>query len=337
MAGKKGARNVSGMKHRKRAGRPSLEDHKGTASSRLEKLIARWENHLEEKNYSERTYSGYCWAVRQFRDWADERGIKDPAAVTKPILESYQRWLFRYRKKNDKPLSVKSRRDRIQYVQHFFRWLCLNNELPANPASELELPRSMPRQLPRALGKQQILDLLNLPDTSDLLGIRDRAILETLYATGVRRRELANLDLGDWQSERRTLLVRRGKGGKDRLLPVGKEASDWLDRYLEKSRLLLAHDDSEEALFVSGYGKRFNPDYLGNWVRKLLDECGVTQPGSCHLLRHSFATHLLEGGADIRIIQQLLGHASLQTTDIYTNVTVEHLREVYENSHPRGK
>lgn len=336
MAGKKGKRNIPGMRHRKKSALSSTGE-KRTPSTRLEKLIEQWESHLEEKNYSERTYTGYCWAMRQFSDWAAERGLQKPEAVTKAILESYQRWLFRYRKTNGKPLGVKSRRDRIQYVQHFFRWLCLNNELPANPASDLELPRILPRQLPRALGQQQILDLLNQPDVTDQLGVRDRAILETLYATGVRRRELANLDLDDWQSERRTLLVRRGKGNKDRLLPVGKQASGWLDRYLEKVRPHLAHDDTETALFVSGYGHRFNPDYLGNWVRKQLDECGVTQSGSCHLLRHSFATHLLEGGADIRIIQQLLGHASLQTTDIYTSVTVEHLREVYEQSHPRGK
>ena len=335
MAGKKGIRNVRGMRQRRKGGNPSPENI--TPQTRLETLTARWENYLEEKNYSQGTYSGYCWSVRQFNTWADDRGINDPAAVTKPMLESYQRWLFGYRQKNGKPLSVKSRRDRIQYLQHFFSWLCKTNELPANPASELELPRGLPRQLPRSLTRQQILELLNLPDTSDPLGIRDRAILELLYATGVRRMELVNLDTSDWQLERKALLVRRGKGGKDRLLPVGGQAAHWLEKYLRTTRPRLILEDTEPSLFVSGFGSRFNTHYLGNWVRKQLDDCGVKQRGSCHLLRHSFATHLLEGGADIRIIQQLLGPASLETTDIYTRVSVEHLREVYESSHPRGK
>ena len=309
MAGKKGNHNIPGMRGRRKGNR---EAQPSEALNPLEKGIELWIASLEEKNYSPRTLSGYQWSARQFAAWARQRDLEDPRQVTKAMLESYQRWLFRYRQKNGKKLGVKSQRDRIQHVQKFFSWLCCRNELPANPASDLELPRALKRQLPRAMSYEQVQQLLNLPDTTEVLGIRDRAILETLYATGVRRRELVQLDLEDWQAERRTLLVRRGKGNKDRLLPVGAEACHWLERYLEESRPHLVVEASEVALFLSGYGHRFSAQYLGNWVRGLLDHCEISLPGSCHLLRHSFATHLLEGGADIRLIQHFWGTRALK-------------------------
>ncbi len=336
MAGKKGERNIRGMRHRRKGEGPHAP--KPMPPTRLNVLIDRWIGFLEEKNYSGRTFSGYCWSVRQFSLWAAERGITDPADVTKPMLESYQRWLFRYRqKKSGKPLSIKSQRDRVQHLGQFFSWLCKRDELLANPASDLELPRPIKRQLPRALSQQEVNAVLNVPDVGDVLGIRDRAILELFYATGLRRSELVNLDLSDYQADKRILLVRQGKGKKDRFLPVGAQATHWMGKYLDESRPRLVLEHGEQAIFISGYGTRLNGDYLGNAVGKMIKACGVELYGACHLLRHSFATHLLEGGADIRIIQQLLGHESLDTTSIYTQVSVEHLREVYENSHPRGK
>ncbi len=335
MAGKKGERNIRGMKGRRKGLEPLPSSP--MPLSRLNMLIDRWITFLEQKNYSEETFRSYRWNLRQFSLWAAERSIDDPAKVTKPMIESYQRWLFRYRKKDGKPLSVKSQRERVQHVKQFFSWLCKQNELGANPASEIELPRPVKRQLPRALSQAEVEAVLNVPDVGDVIGIRDRAILELFYATGLRRTELHRLDLVDWQTDRRVLLVRLGKGKKDRYLPVGAQATNWLGKYLDESRPRLAFEHGEQALFISGYGTRLGSSYLGSLVRKLLDRCGVELPGSCHLLRHAFATHLLEGGADVRIIQRLLGHESLETTSIYTQVSVEHLREVYERSHPRGK
>jgi len=173
-----------------------------------------------------------------------------------------------------------------------------------------------------------------LPDIRDPLGIRDRAILETFYATGARRSELTNLDLSDLDASNQTLLIRKGKGNKDRLLPIGKTALHWLDQYLEKSRPKLLLEVSEQALFLSGYGQRLSPGYLGNWVAKTIKAADIQKQGSCHLLRHSCATHMHENGADIRVIQQLLGHARLDTTSIYTQVAITHLKEVYQRTHP---
>jgi integrase/recombinase XerD len=333
---KKGYHHVPGMRHRRKG--EGAHAPKPMPNTRLNVLIDRWITFLEEKNYSARTFAGYRWSVRQFSLWVSERGVADPAEVTRPMLESYQRWLFRYRQeKNGDPLSIKSQRDRIQHVQQFFSWLCRRDELSANPASDLELPRAIKRQLPRSLSQEQMNEVLNVPNVSDVLGIRDRTILELFYATGLRRSELINLDLSDYQADKRVLLVRQGKGKKDRFLPVGMQAAHWMGKYLEDSRPRLVLEHREQGIFISGYGSRLSGSHLGNYVRSILTACGVKLHGSCHLLRHTFATHLLEGGADVRIIQQLLGHENLETTSIYTQVSVEHLREVYERSHPRGK
>jgi len=187
------------------------------------------------------------------------------------------------------------------------------------------------------LSLEEVETILAVPDVSDPLGLRDRAILETLYATGMRRMEAANLDVGDLDRARSVVLVRKGKGGKDRLVPLGAQALGWIERYLEKCRPLLEVSASEPALFLSGYGGRMNPNYLGNWVRKTIDRARLDKTGSCHLFRHACATHLLENGADIRFIQQLLGHARLDTTQIYTAVTITQLREVHARCHPHGR
>ena len=336
MSGKKGERNLAGMKNRRKGGKVQPEDdgfdrsHPNTLAS----LIDQWNQRLAERNYSERTLEAHKWALRTFLTWAEARDLIDPKDITKPILESFQSWLHRYRKADGQPLAIGTQRARLGALQRFFAHLCKTNHLPANPAADLDLPRKQNRRLPRGLSKEELAAVLNLPDIRDPLGIRDRAILETLYATGARRSELVNLDLADLDPSSQTLLIRKGKGDKDRLLPIGKTALYWLDQYLQKSRPKLLLEVSEQALFLSGYGERISPGYLGNWVAKTIKEAGIEKQGSCHLLRHSCATHMHENGADIRVIQQLLGHARLDTTSIYTQVAIGHLKDVYQRTHP---
>jgi RHS repeat-associated protein len=148
---------------------------------------------------------------------------------------------------------------------------------------------------------------------------------------------MANLDHGDYDSTTRTLVVRKGKNGKSRMLPVGERAAAWLDRFLTESRPLFDHLPRETALFLSGYGTRFSPAYLGNWIKKLLKRCGIDKPGSCHLWRHSCATDMHRGGADIRYVQEMLGHERIETTQIYTHVHIDALRDVHTRCHPHGK
>ena len=185
--------------------------------------------------------------MRSFLAWAEPRGLLRPAEVDKPVLEAFQRWLWAYRKEDDKPLAIVTQRSHLGAVQAFFAWLCRENILPANPAADLDLPRRPPRALPRSLSLEEVETILAVPDVSDPLGVRDRAILETLYATGMRRMEATNLDLGDLDRARMAVLVRKGNGGKDRLVPLGAQALGWIERYLEKCRPLLEVSASEPA------------------------------------------------------------------------------------------
>jgi integrase/recombinase XerD len=322
----------------KKGGHPARPDgfergDAGTLGSRADA----WVNWLETRAYSERTVTMHYWSLRPFLVWAHERAVTRPETVTKPVLESYQRWLWRYEKRTGQPLSVVTQRQRLLALQGFFAWMCRENFLPGNPAADLVLPHKPQELLPRTLTHEEIASVLAVPDLSDALGLRGRAILETFYATGLRRAELIQLDLGDLDRARGTLTVRSGKGGKGRVVPLGEHAAHWLRRYLEECRPLLEVKASESALFLTGYGERFSRGFLGNWVRRVLKLAGVKRPGSCHLLRHTCATHMLEGGADIRFIQQLLGHASLETTQIYTQLTIQQLREVHARCHPRGR
>jgi integrase/recombinase XerD len=302
----------------------------------LASLVDHWLGRLEVRAYSPRTVAARVWALRSFLGWAEPRGLLRPCEVDKPVLEAFQRWLWAYRKEDGKALAIATQRGHLGAVQAFFAWACRENLLSANPAADLDLPRKPPRSLPRSLSLAEVETILAVPDVSDPLGVRDRAILETLYGTGLRRRELVNLDLGDLDQARGVVLVRRGKGSKDRLAPMGASALTWTRRYLEKCRPLLEVSAAEPALFLSGYGGRLNPNYLGNWVRKTIDKAGIGKTGSCHLFRHACATHLLENGADLRMIQELLGHARLDSTQIYTAVSIAQLREVHARCHPHG-
>ena len=335
MGGRKGIGNVAGMRQRKKGGisetKPDGFDRSeaGTLASRIDA----WFAYLGQRNYSARTLDMHKWSLRTFLGWAQERDLHYPQEITRPILESYQSWLYRYRKADGAPLSVTTQRGRLGAVQRFFAWLCRTHQLTANPASDLELPRKPPRGLPRGLSLEHVRAVLNLPDITDPLGIRDRAILETFYSTGMRRSELVQLDVGDLDPTGRTIRV-RGKGGKSRVVPVGTASLQWVEAYLDKTRPQLLVDPGEQAFFLSGYGERMSAAYVGNWVTRMVKSADIGQSGSCHLFRHSCATHMLENGADIRLIQQLLGHARLDTTQIYTEVAIKALREVHERTHP---
>ena len=338
MAKKKGFNdNVPGMRHRRKGGKTQGEadDFDRSASDTLASLGDAWLIKLEELAYSPRTLDMHRWTLKSFHAWCHERDLVKAADITKPILESYQRHLFRYRQDNGKPLGVTTQRNRLGVVQRLFAWLCRENHLAANPAADLQLPRKPPKLLPKALSKNELNALLSIPDTSDPLGLRDRAILETLYSCGLRRSEVTRIDVDHLDPERAVLAV-RGKGGKHRVVPVGERALLWIARYLDECRPLLELERNERALFLSGYGTRFNPNYLGNWVKRCMRAADIDKPGSCHLLRHTCATHMHDNGADIRFIQQLLGHARLDTTQIYTEVSIVALREVHARTHPHG-
>ena len=339
MAGKKGIGNVSGMRHRRKGGlrevKPDGFDRSNADT--LASQIDAWFSYLEQRNYSAKTLDMHKWSLRTFLAWAGERGLVYPQAISRPVLESYQRWLYRYKKADGQPMSIATQRGRLGAVQRFFAWLCRTHQLLANPAADLELPRKPPRSLPRGLSHEHIRAILNQPDIRDPLGIRDRAILETFYSTGMRRSELTALDIGDLDPIAGTMHIRKGKGGKGRVVPIGSRSLKWIEAYLVQTRPQLIVDPGEQALYLSGYGERLSATYVGNWVTRTIKAADIGKRGSCHLFRHSCATHMLENGADIRIIQQLLGHARLDTTQIYTEVAIKALKETHARTHPTAQ
>ncbi len=295
----------------------------------LESLLAR--------NYSERTVESRRFALKVFLNWAAEREVTRAGQVTRPMLEAYQRWRWKCTRPDGRPLGWSTHHGQLGTVKHFFRWLTRQDVLLHNPASELELPRPEYRLPAAALSRAEVERLLGVPNVADPLGVRDRAMLELFYSSGLRRTELCHAGLTEMNLERRTLTVRRGKGKRDRVVPLGERACHWLERYLKEVRPRLSLDPHEPACFLTGYGTAFNPDVLSRQVSAWMKAAGLTRKGSCHLLRHTCATHMLEGGADIRYIQQLLGHESLETTAIYTEVSIRQLQEVHARCHPAGQ
>ncbi len=269
--------------------------------------------------------------------FCQERGITRAIDVTKPVIDRFQRYLFLYRKEDGEPLSIRYQHTRLSFLRTFFRWLTRSNYVLGNPASELDLPK-LPHQLPpNVFSIEEAERVLNHPDVTTTLGLRDRAILEVLYATGLRRMEVRRLKLYDLDFTRGVLMVRQGKGRKDRVVPMGERAMAWLTKYTADARPQLAVEPDEGWLFLTNRGALFGVEPLSNVARRHIIASGVRTTGACHLFRHSMATLMLEGGADVRYVQQMLGHEKLETTQIYTHVAITKLREVHAATHPGAK
>ena len=289
---------------------------------------------MREKNYSPATISSRDAYLRYFVQWCDDRSLTRPNEITKPILERYQRYLYTYRKENGEPMTIRSQHARVVPLRAFFKWLCRQNHLLYNPASELELPRLEKRLPKHILSHQEAETILNQADLSTPFGMRDRAILEVLYSTGLRRMEIANLKLHDLDSDRGTLMVRQGKGKKDRMIPIGDRAILWIEKYVEAVRPSLVGLVDDGTLFLTNLNEPFTPNRLTQLVRDYVKDSEIGKQGACHLFRHTCATLMHENGADIRFIQQLLGHADLSTTQIYTQVAIRKLKEIHTATHP---
>jgi integrase/recombinase XerD len=300
-------------------------------------LASLMEKHLDDlrlKNYSEYTVKGRRVHINFFLDWATERGITEPVEVTRTVLERYQKHVFEYRKKNGEPLGFTGQHDRLVPLRVWFKWMARTHHILHNPASELELPRTGHR-LPKAvLSAAEVEQIMLQTNVHDALGLRDRAILETFYSTGMRRLELATLKLWDVDLERSTVTVRQGKGKKDRMIPLGDRTALWVRKYLDESRPQLVSEPDDKIVFLSNAGEPFSLDHLSDLVRTYVDAANIGKRGACHMFRHTMATLMLEGGADIRFIQAMLGHADLKTTQIYTHVAIRQLQEIHRATHP---
>jgi len=292
---------------------------------------------LAVHNYSLVTMKNREHALHRFTAWCAERGLARPSEITRPILEHYQRWLFHYRRPSGAPLSFRSQAQVLTAVRGFFRYLARSNRILMNPAADLDVPREEKRLPHVVLTAQEADQVLNQPNVEDLLGLRDRAILETLYSTGIRRSELARLLVHDIDLNRQTVFVRLGKGKKDRVVPIGERALAWVEKYLYDARPRLVFDPDPGHLFLSQQGGPIAVASLTDSVRTYVIRSGIGKAGACHVFRHTMATLMLEGGADVRFIQEMLGHANLQTTQIYTRVSIQKLKAIHDATHPGAR
>lgn len=277
---------------------------------------------LAERNLSAYTLRNYRADLSHFFQWAESEAL-EPLAIDR---QSFRRYLAALREAGTATASITRK---VSTVRGFYRFLVREGKLKANPLAWVNAPRRE-RRLPTILSREQLTALIESADEGTPQGLRNRALLELMYAAGVRLGEIVALDTGSMDLAERRLLV-RGKGNKERVVLIGGPAEQALRRYLQRGRPTLAVAD-ERALFVNREGRRLSGRSIQQIVRRHAMRAGIDQRVFPHLLRHSFATHLLDGGAEIRVVQELLGHASASTTQIYTHVTEERQREVMEQA-----
>jgi integrase/recombinase XerD len=301
------------------------------------RAIAEWLEWLEVHGYAPQTVLDRSWNLANFVAWAELRGISRPAEVTLPVLEAYQRHVAARRKPDGTALARSTQEKAIVPLRLFFAWCTRSHRILYNPASELVLARKT-HPLPKAtLSVEEAEVVLALPDLGSPLGLRDRVMLEVLYATAMRRGELVSLDLCDVDLARRYLTLRQTKNRWDRVVPTGERAVAWLAEYLDRSRPQLVIGEDPGAVFLAANGERLGVKWLSAQVHHYLEASGVGKPGSCHLFRHTAATLMLEGGADVRYVQELLGHRDLSSTHVYTRVAPERLAAVHAACHPGAR
>lgn len=312
---------------------PSAKRETSSEAVTGERYIRAHLDYLRARNYAEDTIIFKEMALRSFAAWCAERGIVRLTEVTRPVLQRYQRHLYHTISRRGKPMSAGAQFNRLMAVKVFFRFLTRENVLLYNPASELEMPK-LEKRLPKdVLTVEETERVLSQPDITTPIGIRDRAILEVFYSTGIRRAELVDLERNCLNTARGIVAVRQGKGKKDRFVPIGERAVLWLEKYLADVRPAFETTD-RNTLFLDETGLKMRKDRLSEAVRRYIERSGIGKQGRCHLFRHTMATLMLENGADIRYIQQMLGHAHLQTTEIYTHVSILKLQQVHALTHP---
>ncbi len=298
-------------------------------------LIHQYLQTMRMRNCSERTITCWQYKLNRFVTWLSERSINCMSEVNPELVAAYRRSLFHYRNpRTGKPLKFDTQASYLIPVRRWFDWMKIQSFIESDPTFEIELPKSEDRLPTSVLTSEQVETLLNQPDVKTNLGLRDRAMMETFYSSGIRCGELVALDVYDINFDREVLTVRCGKGNKDRVVPIGTRALTWIKKWAHDVRPNLVTESSAQSLFVSKNGKRLGPNYVSNLIKKYLNAIGIDYRGSCHLLRHTAATLMMENGADLRSLQQFLGHARLNTTQIYTHVSIKRLQEVHRKTHP---
>jgi integrase/recombinase XerC len=295
-----------------------------------EKLLQGYVNYLAvERHASPYTVRNYTQGLRHFLDFLTQENVISLRDVDRFLLRRYIASLL------EQGFDKTSVANKLSALRSFYRYLMRENIVSSNPLLTVSLPK-LERYLPSFLSADEVKLLLERPDTSTFLGQRDRAMMELLYAAGLRVSEIAGLDVDNVNLETKEIRV-WGKGSKERMVLMGEPAAAALDRYLREGRRQLVGNSRTEALFLNRYGKRLSERAFQKAIKSYAIEAGLDKRVHPHMLRHSFATHLLDGGADLRVVQELLGHVNLTTTQVYTHVTQAQARKVYLAAHPRAK
>lgn len=288
-----------------------------------------------EKNASPHTLEAYSRDIQQFVNWLNGVFLTpDGNDIPHSTIRAYLAYLQKEK------YARRSIARKLVAVRTYFRFLCRCNDIGNNPFDGVSSPK-LEKKLPKFLNMDEVECLIEAPDINTPQGQRDRAMLELLYATGMRRSEIIGLNLANFNYLAGCVRI-KGKGGKERVVPVGSYALKALDKYLSDGRNTLLKaggmglNEEEQAVFLNRFGKRISPKGLARIVDKYVDSVSIDRKISPHVLRHTFATHMLDSGADLRSVQDLLGHAGISTTQIYTHVSKERLRSVYNNAHPRA-
>lgn len=311
-----------------------------TANERLKMdlVLARFVEAMTSWNFSPLTIQDYARSVRFFFDWlSTETEVTTLVEITPGTLGAYAVSLLEVRKEDGSALSPVTRSHRLVPLKSLFRWLTREGLLLTNPAAGIELPKVRQRLPARIPTPKEMLRLIERVGSEGVLAMRDRAILEVFYSTGMRLSELQRLTIADYDPEAGTLTIRGGKGGKDRVVPLGAHASEALNNYIARARPKLVGQRSGSVLFLSRKRRPYSACALRQMIKRAGRSAGISKHLHPHKLRHACATHMLAGGADIRHIQTLLGHALLSTTQLYTRVEITDLKRVHRKFHPRER
>lgn len=278
---------------------------------------------------SDNTVASYRRDLEKFEKFLEKQKVHSLSEVDHALMVLFLQQL----KKDEYAVSSTSRM--ISCLKKFFQFLVQENMVTVDPTQQIHPPKPK-KQLPKALSIDEVNRLLEVPDTSTVLGLRDKAMLELLYATGMRVSELISIEMSDLHLEL-GFLQTIGKGNKQRIIPIGQEATNWIHNYLTYARPLLEDEKKlSNVLFLNHRGGPFTRQGFWKNLKKIVQTAMITKEVSPHTLRHSFATHILEAGADLRIVQELLGHSDISTTQIYTHITNERMKEIYKQAHPRS-
>jgi integrase/recombinase XerD len=300
-------------------------------------LQEKYRQHLTLFNYSSGTIRGHLFYLNRFLRYLKEMGIEEITGVTKDTIRNYQSHLYEEINVRGEPNSVSSQNNALKVVKSFFHFLCENDYLVGDPSREISYAR-VPRRLPRSILTQaEMRRLLHAPDTKAAMGYRDRTILELLYSTGLRKEEVNHLLLQDVDYDEGFLRVNSGKGDKDRVVPVGKIACRYLENYIKAVRPTFIRDPYDNHLFLSLKGNKLSKNVLWGMIKRYARRAKIKKTISPHTFRHTCATLMLRNKANIRHIQEMLGHASLDSTQVYTSVSIVDLKEVHSRCHPREK